>query len=182
MPFNLLRQLLQHVNLPLPRLAPLKPLHDLLRPLAALTTRRALATALMPVKGRKPRNGAHDIRALVHNDYGRRSQPGLAVFERVEIHELLVADSLRENGCRRAARDDGFEVVPSTANAAAVFLDEFLEGDAHLLFDGAGVVDVSRDAEQFGALVSLTAKGTEPACASAANRRRNCDSLHIRHR
>lgn len=52
--FNLLSQLLKHVDFTSPSLAAFEPLHDLLRPLTPLPTRRALPAALMPVERSEP--------------------------------------------------------------------------------------------------------------------------------
>ena len=144
---DLFRQFLQHVDFPLARLATLEPFHDLLRPLASFPAGGALAATLVLVKRRQSRYRAHDIGAFIHHDYGRRPQTGLAVFESVEIHQLFVACIFGEDGRGGAAGDDGFEVVPPAAHAAGVLFDQFFEGDGHFFFDGAGVVDVSRDAE-----------------------------------
>ncbi len=54
MAFNLLGQLLEHVDLTSASLAAFEPLHDLLRPLTTLPTRRALPAALMPVESGEP--------------------------------------------------------------------------------------------------------------------------------
>ena len=167
MTLDLLGQLLQHINLPLPPLALLEPLHDLLGPFAALAARGALPAAFVLVERREARDGSHDVGGFVHYDDGRGAETGLAVLESVEVHELLVADAAGEDGSGGAAGDDGFEVVPSASDAAAVLLDEFAEGDRHFFLNGAGVVDVAGDAEELGARVSLPAKGIEPACTAA---------------
>ena len=113
MPFNLLRQLLQHINLSLSRLAFLKTLHDLLCPLGALAAWRTLATAFMLVELAQAANCADNIRALVHNDDSRGAKTGLAVLEGIEIHGLVIADVLRKNWRGGTARYNGFEVVPT---------------------------------------------------------------------
>ena len=143
MPLDLLRQFLQHIDFPLPCHAGLEPLHDLLRPFTAFPARRTLTATLVLVETRQSGNGSHDIRALIHDDDRRRAQPGLAVFERVEIHQLFVADASGQYRCRGAAGDDGFEIVPPATHAAAVLLDELFERDRHFFFDGAGVVDMA---------------------------------------
>ena len=164
---DLLREFLQHINFALPSLSSLEALHNLLGPLAAFSTRRALPAALVLVEGREPRYGADDVRALIHDDNSCGAQARLAVLEGVEVHELLVTGGFGQDGRGRAAWDDGFEIIPAAADAAGVFVDELFEGDGHFLFDGAGVVDVSGDAEELGAGVALAAEGVEPVCAAA---------------
>ena len=49
---DLLRQLLEHVNLAIPRLALFEPLHDLFGPFTPLAARRALAAAFVAEESR----------------------------------------------------------------------------------------------------------------------------------
>ena len=85
----------------------------------------------------------------------------------------------RQNGHRTSTGDDTKQVIPSADNATAVLLDQLLERDTHFLFDDAGVVDVAGDAEELGALVSLTSKAGEPLPTSTANRRGNRDRFDV---
>lgn len=82
---------------------------------------------------------------------------------------MIIADGFGEDGRGGAAGDDGFEVVPAASDAAAVFVNEFPEGNGHFLFDGAGVVDVPGDAEEFGAGVAFATEAVEPVGAAAAD-------------
>ena len=63
-----------------------------------------------------------------------------------------------------------------------MFLDELLQRDGHLLLHHDGVVDVSRDAEQFCASVVWPAQRSKPIGASAEDRGRHGHGLHIGHR
>ena len=63
-----------------------------------------------------------------------------------------------------------------------MLLNQILERNTHLFLDDARVIDVSTDTKQLGPLVSLPPKASEPRPTAPANRRRNRDSLHIRHR
>ena len=143
MPLDLLGQFLEHIDFPLPRHAGLEPLHDLFRPFTAFSARRTLPATLVLVETRQSGNRSDNVGALVHDDHRRGAQPGLTVLERVEIHQLFVADAFGQDGCGGAAGDDGFEVVPTTAYAATVFLNELLKRDRHFFLNGAGVVDVA---------------------------------------
>ena len=51
---------------------------------------------------------------------------------------------------RGAARNDGLDLVPTPADAAAVALNQLLEGDRHLLLHYDRVVYVPRDRKQLG--------------------------------
>lgn len=80
MPLDLLRQLLHHINLPLPRLPRLEPLHNLVRPLAPLAAGRALPAGLVVVEFRQAGDGADHVSGLVHDDYGGGAEAGLGVL------------------------------------------------------------------------------------------------------
>lgn len=60
-----------------------------------------------------------------------------------------------------------------------MFLDQLAHGDAHLLLDDAGVVDVARDAEQFGARVVFAAQVCEPVAAAAQDGRDVRDGFDV---
>lgn len=179
MALHLFRQLLQHINLPGARLAPLEPLHDLLRPLAALAAGRALPAGLVLVEAGEAADRADDVGALIHDDDRRGAEAGLAVLQGVEVHELGVAGFLGEDGGGGAAGDDGFEVVPAAADTAAVLLDQFFERDGHFFFDRARVIDVAGDAEEFGACIALAAEAVEPVGPAAGDGWGNGDGLDV---
>jgi hypothetical protein len=176
---DLLGKLLEHINFALAGLALLEAVHDLVRPLAALATWRALTAGLMVVELREARDGAHDVSRLVHDNDGGGTETRLRVLERVEIHKLVVADMLGEDGRRGAAGDDSLEVVPAADDAAAVLVDELAEGDRHFFLDGAGVVDVARDGKELGALVALATKAGKPAAAAAEDGGGDGDGLDV---
>src|SRR5438552_18901269 len=56
-------------------------------------------------------------------------------------------------------------IVPPAVNAAAIALDQLAERDSHRLFDVAGTLDVTGNAEQLGADVIRLADAGEPCCA-----------------
>lgn len=176
---NLLGELLHHVDLALARGAGLEAVHDLLGPLGALTAGRALAARLVVVELAQAGDGADDVGRLVHDDDGSGTETGLGVLERVEVHELVVADVLGEDGRGGATGDDSLQVVPTASDATAVLVDQLLKGDGHLLLDGSGVVDVTGDTEKLGTSVALTTERVEPTGATAENCRGNGDSLNV---
>jgi hypothetical protein len=166
---NLLGQLLEHVNLTLTALTLLETLHDLLSPLASLTARCALAATLVAVEVAETADGTDDIGTLVHDDNGGSSETRLAVLEGVEVHQLVVANALGQNGSGRTTWDDGLKVVPATTDTTAVLVNQLTERNGHLLLDSARVVDVSGDTEELGTLVALTTEASEPVTAATAN-------------
>src|SRR5258708_40351658 len=74
-------------------------------------------------------------------------------------------------------------LTPRAANAGAVALEQLAEGDAHRLFDDAGLVDMAADLEQLGAPVVVVApEAVEPRRPAPQDRRRDRDALDIVHR
>jgi hypothetical protein len=176
---NLLGQLLEHVDLALPRLALGESVHNLVCPLAALSARCALTAGLVVVELCETCDGADNISRLVHDDDSGGTETGLRVLESVEVHELVVADVLGKNGSRRTTGDDGLEVVPAADDTAAVLVDELTERNRHLLLDGTGVVDVARNGKELGTLVALTAEACEPATSTTADGGCDSDGLDV---
>ena len=58
-------------------------------------------------------------------------------------------------------------------------LDEFFQGDRHLLLYGAGGVNVARDVEELCARVSLSAKAKKPWASTTTDSGRHGNCLHI---
>ena len=81
-----------------------------------------------------------------------------------------------------AAGDYGLEVIPAANHTTTVSIDQLLEWDTHLFFNSDRVVDVTTDAEEFGARVVLTAEAVEPTGSAPHNCRANRDSLDVRYR
>jgi hypothetical protein len=176
---NLLGELLEHINLTLTGLTVLESLHHLLRPLATLSARCALAATLVAVEVAETADGSDNIGALVHDDNSGRSETRLAVLEGIKVHQLVIADRLGKNRGGRATRDNSQKVVPSTTNTTTVLVNQLTHRNRHLLLNGTGVVDVTRDTEELGALVTLTAKASKPASSSSADSRGNGHSLDV---
>jgi hypothetical protein len=152
---NLLGELLHHVNLTLASSSLLEAVHDLLGPLGALATRGALPARLVVVELAETGDGTDNV------------------------GELVVADLPGKDGSGRATRNDSLEVVPATNDTTAVLVNKLTERDGHLLLDGARVVDVTRDTEELGASVTLTAELVEPVGTTADDRRGDSDSLDV---
>ena len=176
---NLLGQLLEHVDLTLAGLAFVKAVHNLVGPLRALTAGCALSAGLVVVELGKAGDGTDNVGGLVHDDDGGGTETRLCILERIEVHELVVADVLGKNGCRGTTGDDGEEIVPTALDTTAVAVDQLAKRDGHLLLNGAGVVDVAGDGEKLGSCVALTTKASEPAASSSADGGGNGDSLDI---
>mmetsp|Transcript_8692 Transcript_8692/g.31830 ORF Transcript_8692/g.31830 Transcript_8692/m.31830 type:complete len:389 (-) Transcript_8692:993-2159(-) len=105
-PLDLLRELLKHVDLLQSRVPLLHAFHDVVEPPGALAARRALPARLVLVKVRQPRDRVDDVRGLVHHDHRGGPQPALRGFQRVEIHEHLLANLFRDERHGGPPRDD----------------------------------------------------------------------------
>ena len=81
-----------------------------------------------------------------------------------------------------AAGDDGLEVIPAADHTTTVSINQLFKRDAHLFFNSDGVVDMSTDAEEFGARVVLTAETIEPTGSAPHDCRANRDGFDVRHR
>ena len=58
-------------------------------------------------------------------------------------------------------------------------VNQFTEGDRHRFFHGARPVDVTGNAEKFGAVIVFIAKGGKPVGTTAQNRRANGNGFDI---
>jgi hypothetical protein len=100
--------------------------------------------------------------------------------DRLHSHsQSSLAVGAGNDGDGASTGDDPLQVLPSAPDTTAVLLDQLLEGDAHLLFDDARVVDVSRDAKDFSARVPLPAETGEPGASSARDSRGHSDGLDV---
>ena len=81
----------------------------------------------------------------------------------------------RDQRDRRTAGNDGEQIVPAAADAAAVRVDQLAERQAHGFFHDAGLVHMAADLEQLGAFVLGPADGGEPGRAAAQDGGRNGD-------
>src|ERR1700733_9909513 len=149
------------------------------RPRGAFAAGRALATALVLVEFRQPRDRLDDVGALVHHDDRGGAQPRFDVAQRVEIHQHGVADRFRDHRHGGAAWDHAQKIVPAAAHAAGIFVDEFPERNAHRLFDVARLFHVARDAIDLCAFVLGPADAGEPGAAAAQDGRHHGDALDV---
>src|ERR1700724_2897592 len=156
-----------------------QPLHSPPYPTQTLAARRALAAALVLVKLRKPSDRLHNIRRLVHDDNGSGAKGALDRLQAVKIHQHCLADRFRETRHARTPGDDSQKVVPAAAHSAAMPVDQLLERNAHLLFDVAGRVHMTRQTVDLGTGVSRPPDPGEPRRTSAQYRRYDRDSLDI---
>src|SRR3990167_1728156 len=177
--FNLPRDIEQLVDFGGLGVADRHALQNAPHPAGALAAGRALAAAFMLVKIRDAGDRAHDIGRLVHNDDRRRTEPRAHVAQRIEIHQHIVADFLRQQRHRGAARNDGFQILPPAADSAAVRADKRLQGDRHRLFDIARTIDVTGNAKDLGAGVVRPSEPGEPFGAATQDRRRDRNRFDI---
>ena len=181
MPLDLLGHVEQHVDLALLRAPDDHALHDAPHPARPFAAGRALAAAFVTVEIGDARNRLHDVGRLVHDDDRCRAEARLEVSKAVEVHRRVDDLVSRHQRHRGAAGDDRQEVVPSAADAAAMAVDQLAERDRHRLLEGAGALDVARDAEELGAGVVLAAEAGEPARPAPQDRRRHGDRLDVVH-
>jgi hypothetical protein len=128
------------------------------------------------VEGRQPPDRFDDIGVLVHHDDRRRAEAGACSPQPVEIHDRIFAHRLRRHaGHGRAARDHGLEIVPAAADAAAMAVDQFIEGDRHGFFDDAGVVHMARHRRKAWYPRCSATEACEPFRAAAQDRRHDGD-------
>src|SRR3954454_10702537 len=179
MAFDLFGDFQQHVDFALVGATVGHAGQDAPHPARALAARRALAAALVLVEIGDAGDGADQVGRLVHHDYGRGAEARAQLAQRVEIHRRVDDLLGRHHAHRGAAGDHGLEVVPADADAAAMLLDQLTERNAHGLFDVAGPLDMTGDAEQLGADIVGTADAGEPCRAPAQNVRRYRDRLDI---
>src|ERR1700722_659344 len=123
--FDLRRDFHEHVDLALLRAPVRHAVEHAPHPAHALAARRALAAAFMLVKIGNARHRLHDIVGLVHDDDGGRAERRLLVAAAVEIHQQRVSliGPGGDQRHRRAAGNDGHQIVPAAAHAAGVALD-----------------------------------------------------------
>lgn len=177
--FNLTRQLLNHVNLARASLTVLETSHHVGEPRGSLTARCALSTGLVLVESRKTRDGRDNIRRLVHDNHSCSSQTRLDITKGIEIHEDIIANVTGQDWDRGTSGNDSQKVIPTTLDTTAVLLNEFLQGDGHLLLNCARVVDMSRDTEQLGTGVTGATESSKPLSTTSQDGGGNSDSLDV---
>src|SRR5262245_21232233 len=139
-------------------------LQDAPHPTGAFAARRALAAAFVLVEIGDARDGADHVGGLIHDDDGGGAEAGAVRggHQRVEIHQHGLGLGRIDHAHRGAAVDDGFQIAPAAAHAAAMLFDELFQRNAHRLFDVAGLVHVAGDAEHLGAGVVGLPDASEP--------------------
>ena len=85
-PFDLLGELVHHVDLALCRASLDHAVHELGKPRCALSAGRALAARLVRVELGESCNGIDNVGALVHDDDGSCAKTGAEVLQRVKVH------------------------------------------------------------------------------------------------
>src|SRR5262249_2315898 len=122
------------------------PLHDapghLVDPARRLAARRALTTALVGVEARDHHESLGDGHGLVHHDDPGGADHGALRLGPVGVHGDVDLVG-REDGGGGAAGHHALQLA-TTANAAAVVVDELAEGHRHGRLDDAGLLHVSR--------------------------------------
>src|SRR5262245_38525485 len=145
MALDLIADIEQHIDLGLLGLALGHAFEHAPHPTGALAARRALAAGFILVEIGDASDGADDVGRFVHDDHAGGAEPGLQRLETVEVHPQIAALARRNARNRRAAGNDGKEIVPAAAHAAAIAVDQLAQPDPHLLLDIARGVDVARE-------------------------------------
>ena len=131
------------------------------------------------VKFRQTRNCLDYVSGFVHHHDPGGAQPAACSPQTVKIHQHFVADRLGDQRHRRTTRNNRQQIVPPAAHAAGVLLDQFPQRDAEFFFDIAGLVDVTRDAEDLLPRVVLPAQAGEPRRSAPKNCRSHRDRFDI---
>ena len=179
MALDLLGDVVQQVDLAELGVAPADPDQHAPQPAGALAARRALAARFVHVELGQPRDRRDHVGRGVHHDHGGGAEAALHVAQRIEVHQHVVADRLRDQRHRGAARDDREQVAPAAAHAPGVLVDQLPQRDAHRLLDRARLVHVARDAVDLGARVVRSAEAREPGGAAPQDGRDDRDRLDV---
>src|SRR5690606_14137830 len=150
-------------------------------PAGAFTARRALAAALVLEEVADAGDRLHDIGGLVHDRHASGAQRRAMLAHGVEVHQGDFGLFARDDRAGRAAWNDGLQVFPAAAHAAAVILDQLAQRDRHGLFDHAGRVHVTRQRHQLGAGVVRAAEAGEPVRAATQDGADHGDRLDVVH-
>ena len=180
--FDLLGDLMQHVDIGNLGIAGAQLFHHAPHPARAFAARCALTAALMLVEIADAADGLHDVGRAIHDDDRCRAKTGADRFQPVEIHRRVHDLLGGHQWNRRAAGNDGQQIVPTAANTAAMLFDQIAERNAHRLFDDARPFDMPADLIELGAVIVLTAEAREPGRSAAQDRRHHRNALDIVHR
>jgi len=177
--FNLVRELLEHINLGEVCVSDSNSVKDINHPSSSLPTRSALSTTLVLIELGESEDGIDNVSLLVHNDDGGGTETTLSVFKVVEIHQGFVALFFGQAFDGGATWDDGLQVVPSTDDTLAMSFNQFSERNTHLFLDGYWVINVTRNTEQLCSCIVLSAETIEPTGASSHDGWHDRDGLDV---
>jgi len=177
--FNLVGELLKHINLSEIGVSEFHALKHVDHPASALTAWSALTAGLVLVELGQTENGVNDISLVVHDNDGGSTETRTSVLEIIEVHDGLLALLLDQHWDGGTAWNDGLEVVPATNNSTAVPVNQLSEWNTHLFLDGNWVVDVTRNAEKLGSGVLWSTEAGKPGCTTTHDSRAHGYGLHI---
>ena len=164
---DLFRHVKQQIDLAFFGFATFHPFENAPHPAGAFAARRALAAALVLVEIGDAPDRADDVGRFVHHDYGRGAEARAELAQRIEIHRDVHRLFRRDATNRRAAGNDGEQVIPAAANAAAVLVDQLSQRNTHFLFDDARTLDVAGNLKELRAGVVRKTESRKPARAAA---------------
>src|SRR5215217_1455039 len=179
--FDLLGHREQHVDFALLGAAFDHAFHDAHHPACAFAARRALAAAFMLEEGSDPPDGTNDVGRLVHDDHAAGAERGLLLAHAVKVHDGIHHVFAAHDWARSTTRNDGEEIVPAAADAAAMLFNDVLERFAQGFLEGRRLVHMARDHEQLGADIVRTADGIEPGAGATEDFGDDGDRLDVVH-
>ena len=154
----------------------------LAHPERTFAARRALAAAFVLVELRQAPDRLDDIGRLIHHDHRRRAKARLRAAQPIEIHDRIFALRCVQHRHGRPTGDHRLDILPPTANATTVTLQQIFQWDRHCFFNHTRVVHMARDTEQLGARIVGATKGGEPIRPAPQDRWHNGDGFDIVHR
>src|SRR5712691_1154903 len=149
----------------------------LVDPPGGFTARRALAAALVRVEARDDHERLGHRHRLVHDDDAGRADHGALALRPLHVH--LDVDLVgRQDGRRRAARDNALELL-AAADAAAMVVDQLPQRDGDGSLDHARTLDVSGERVEPRTALALGAQAREPLRAPVDDVRHRHDGLDV---
>ena len=167
----------QQVEVLVPALAVLDPVHHPPEPARPFAARRALAAGLLVIEIRQPQQRFHHAARVVHQDHGARTQHRSGLGDRVVIHVGLHHHVTRQHRHRGATRDACLELA-AAAHAAGHF-EQRGERRAEADFVVAGTRDVAGNREDLGAAVVRPAEIEEGFAAVVDDPRHGGERLGV---
>ena len=164
-PLDLVRDLLQQLDILGPALALDEAREHAVEPAGALAAGRALAAGLGIIEARDAAQGLDHVGGLVHDDNRAGAEHRTGLGDGIVVHGAFHHDIARQYRHRGTAGNHGLELAP-VAHAAGQG-QQVLERGAHVDLEVARIVEVAGHGEQLDAAVVGDAEIGEPLTAVA---------------